>query len=632
LLVEDDEDDYILTRELLSETRGSRYHLEWATSFEDGLKALAAGTFDAVLVDYNLGPENGLDLMRAGVELGFPGPYILLTGQGSYDVDLAAMQAGAADYIVKGEIDPGLLERAIRYAIERQRLLKENRQQQELLRTIFEVDPGGLAVVTLADGVIQYANPAFAALAAGSSSDLVGKPVETAWPPLEGFAGRQALAGALAGGATARLDRQLGVCPDGSRRYFSVNLRKLDWNDHPAVLVALWETTALEEARQHALRAAEEAHQRAAEAEEGKRILDALMEYIPEGITIADAPDMRTRRVSRYGQILSGIPRGVVEGAPGGQLDQHWSICQGDGQTPVTPEEFPLARAVLYGEVVTNQELLITRPEGDCIPILCNAGPIRDPDGQITGGVIAWRDITERKQAEEDMRRKAGQIEAQHYLTQFREQERLQIARDLHDGPIQELIGICFTLQEVMDDLPTAEERKRIDAIQTRVQGQVRDLRTFCNELRPPALAPFGLEKVIRSHVEKLQFDHPQLDYQLDLEADGQTLPEPIRLALFRICQELLNNVIRHAQASRVVVRLHTAGRLAELTVSDDGIGFETPDEWVALARQGHLGLVGVLERAEAVGGATIVHSVLGQGTEVRVQVELPEKSEDRAA
>ncbi|HEX9012453.1 MAG TPA: response regulator, partial [Anaerolineaceae bacterium] len=125
LLVEDDEDDYILTRELLSEARADRYQLKWATSFEGGLRALQEDRFEAVLVDYRLGPENGIDFMRQAVERGFPGPYILLTGQGSYDIDLAAMQAGFADYIVKGEINPALLERAIRYAIERQRLLKE---------------------------------------------------------------------------------------------------------------------------------------------------------------------------------------------------------------------------------------------------------------------------------------------------------------------------------------------------------------------------------------------------------------------------------------------------------------------------------------------------------------------------
>jgi PAS domain S-box-containing protein len=590
------------------------------------LKALEGGPFEAVLVDYNLGPENGLDLLRAGVERGYPGPYILLTGQGNYDIDLAAMQAGFADYIVKGEIKAGLLERAIRYAVERQRLLKENRQQQELLQTIFEVDPGGLAVVTLGDGIIQYANPAFAALVDQPFGEAAGRSVEDVWPPIEGFTGAQMLQDALAGAASVQLDRQFGCYPNGRRCYFSIHLRRMGWNDRPAVLVALWETTALEEARQSALDSAEEAHRRASEAEEGQRILDALMEYIPEGITIADAPEMRTRRVSRYGQLLSGRPREAFEGVPLEEQDLVRSTFRADGITPLPAQEFPLARAVLRGEIVTNAELVITQPGGGQVPILCNAGPIRDPEGRITGGVIAWRDISERKQAEESMRRRAGQIETQHYLTQYREQERLQIARDLHDGPIQELIGICFTLQAAMDDLPTAELRSRLAAIQERVQGQVRDLRSFCNELRPPALAPFGLEKVIRSHVEQLQPEHPEIHYQLDLEADGQTLPEPVRLALFRICKELLTNVTRHAGATEVVIRLHVEGDLAELTVSDNGRGFVTPDEWVGLARQGHLGLVGVLERAEAVGGATTVRSAPGEGTQVQVRVDLKAK------
>jgi len=131
LIVEDDEDDYILTRDLLEEVYGRRLRLDRAASYEAGLEALARREHDLCLLDYRLGARDGLELLREATELGCRAPIILLTGQGDRSVDLEATQAGAADFLVKGQVDAALLERSIRYAIasrraeEAQRLLAE---------------------------------------------------------------------------------------------------------------------------------------------------------------------------------------------------------------------------------------------------------------------------------------------------------------------------------------------------------------------------------------------------------------------------------------------------------------------------------------------------------------------------
>ena len=121
LLVEDDEDDYILTRSLFDEMTGRRFKLEWVKSFDRGLETMVRGQQDICLVDYRLGAQNGIELLRLALEQGCVAPIILLTGQGEHEIDMEAMKAGAADYLVKGRLDAGLLERSIRYAIERQR-------------------------------------------------------------------------------------------------------------------------------------------------------------------------------------------------------------------------------------------------------------------------------------------------------------------------------------------------------------------------------------------------------------------------------------------------------------------------------------------------------------------------------
>lgn len=138
LLVDDDEDDYVLTREMLSDAKHGQYTLEWAMTYEDGWEKLQKNHYDAVLMDYDLGPRNGLDLIRYMVDNNSPCPIILFTGRGSHTVDIQAMQAGAALYLTKSEVNPLLLERGIRYAIERKRDQMLLIQNDEALRRVNE--------------------------------------------------------------------------------------------------------------------------------------------------------------------------------------------------------------------------------------------------------------------------------------------------------------------------------------------------------------------------------------------------------------------------------------------------------------------------------------------------------------
>src|SRR5258706_480251 len=110
LLVEDDEDDYILARGLFREIKGRPIDIQWVSTFDKGLAAMIANQHDICLVDYRLGARNGVELLREAVQRGCKAPVILLTGQGEHEVDIEAMKAGAADYLVKGHLEPDLLE------------------------------------------------------------------------------------------------------------------------------------------------------------------------------------------------------------------------------------------------------------------------------------------------------------------------------------------------------------------------------------------------------------------------------------------------------------------------------------------------------------------------------------------
>ncbi|HEX2060568.1 MAG TPA: EAL domain-containing protein, partial [Thermoanaerobaculia bacterium] len=156
LLVEDDEDDFVLTRELLAEAKRTRFEIDWISTFDEALRALAGSTHDLCLIDYRLGEHDGLELLRHARELGVTAPMILLTGQGDGDVDLAAMRSGAADYLVKGTIDGPLLERSIRYALEQSRTLRALRESEERYALSARGANDGLWVWDLRNGDVYY--------------------------------------------------------------------------------------------------------------------------------------------------------------------------------------------------------------------------------------------------------------------------------------------------------------------------------------------------------------------------------------------------------------------------------------------------------------------------------------------
>lgn len=160
LLVDDDEDDFILTRAFFSEIKGQKYDMEWASSYDRALEIIAQREHDVYLFDYRLGAHTGLDLLKQSQASGSSVPMILLTGQSEHDVDVEAMHAGAEDFLVKSELNPKILERAIRYAIERKRAEKEIQKLAAFPRwnpnPVLEFSP---------DGKLTYCNDAAQALA-----------------------------------------------------------------------------------------------------------------------------------------------------------------------------------------------------------------------------------------------------------------------------------------------------------------------------------------------------------------------------------------------------------------------------------------------------------------------------------
>lgn len=254
--------------------------------------------------------------------------------------------------------------------------------------------------------------------------------------------------------------------------------------------------------------------------------------------------------------------------------------------------------------------------------------PLIEENGEVIGFTAASMDITNLRRLEIQNVEKTTQIEVQRRLIQQREMERMEIARDLHDGPIQELVAAGMKLSEAMLETEETNRKNLLNDLQAILQTQTRELRQFCQELRPPALAPFGLEKAIRSHVQTFSTRSPEIKINLNLMRDGQILPEETRMAMFRVYQEQMNNIFKHSRCEQVNISLLVEPHQVTLEIQDNGVGFNLPDNWIKLVRTGHLGLVGMRERVEAIGGTIEIHSKPGEGTLIRVSAPVVKENQ----
>lgn len=211
-------------------------------------------------------------------------------------------------------------------------------------------------------------------------------------------------------------------------------------------------------------------------------------------------------------------------------------------------------------------------------------------------------------------------------MIEAREAERSYLAAELHDGPVQELQRVLRTyILPLARTLPPEDDRQALEAVRTALQQVTGDLRNLCTELRPPVLVHFGLDKAIRSYVRLVEAREPGFSVALTLDEEKKTLPLPVRLALFRICQEALTNVARHAGARHVAITLTLTPEEISLTVTDDGRGFAPPRRWIDLEAEGHLGLSGLAQRAESIGGTLTLTTAPGAGTTVHVRAPRPQ-------
>jgi PAS domain S-box-containing protein len=258
----------------------------------------------------------------------------------------------------------------------------------------------------------------------------------------------------------------------------------------------------------------------------------------------------------------------------------------------------------------------VTR-EGREIDVALSAAPVVDPDtDQVVGGIVSYRDLSAqiRSQAAED------ELKRNRELAKVVEAERSVIAQELHDelgqcvtaiGSIAEFIG--QRSHQTMPDVHAAAQTIKD------ISGRIYDgMHAIVRRLRPGPLEALGLEDALRETVSSWAARNPRIEWSLDISGDLGDLGEAATLTIYRLVQEALTNVVRHADASRTSVALRRDDDAVRLAVRDNGHG-----NVAAATSDSGFGLIGMRERVRALGGSLVIDGISGVGTEVRAVIPI---------
>lgn len=382
--------------------------------------------------------------------------------------------------------------------------------------------------------------------------------------------------------------------------------------------------------------------------------LEAVLRQMPAGVVIAEAPSGRivlandqARRIWR--RLLANPNHELGTGVH--------ELRTRDGLAYL-PHEWPLARSLARGEVVRNEEIQFPRDGGGWGTVLVSSSPIRDGREAVVAAVAVLYDITARKRAEEallhahseleervaertlDLARANESLRAEigerrlaeaarndllRRIVVVQEEERVRIARELHDQMGQQLTALKLGL-EALERPPAVEGpdlRERLQRLLALTRQIGHDMHRIAWELGPAALDELDLPTALSNYAEEWA-GHSGVAVKFQCTGGWERrLPPQVEGPLYRVVQEALTNVAKHAAARRLSLILNRRSDELQVIVEDDGVGFDTEVKPAPVRPGPQLGLTGMKERVQAMGGILQVESSPGSGTTLFVRLPL---------
>ena len=456
---------------------------------------------------------------------------------------------------------------------------------------VFRLSPDATVVTSIADGRVIEANDAFCHLTGRARQDVIGRTTEEIgfWRNAEE---RAALLGpALKSEGVHQYERTVST-PAGVQKDVLVRATRIEMQGEPVLLAMIQDITE----QRLAVRLLEESERRLAK----------VIEASPEAITIASVEDGTFIEVNPAGERLSGFARGEMIGRSAVEM----------GFWPDLDERRRMIADLQRDEAVYGRELRLRRKDGEVRDVLASAALIDVGGRKLV--LFQGIDITERKNAEKALRAHEELLrELSAHHDSVREEERARIAREVHDEMGQALTALKMDLSllglESAKTAPRVAEQAR--ELKARVDGIIQLVRDVATALRPAAL-DLGILAGIEWLVEEFQ-KRSGVACRVTVENSEIDLAEDRGIVLFRILQESLTNISRHAQARHVEISLRSDATHIRLDVKDDGRGFD-PE---AAGKKKTFGLLGIRERVIMLHGSLSITSVPGEGTQVSVSI-----------
>jgi PAS domain S-box-containing protein len=560
---------------------------------------------DIIITDYLLPDMNGLEfleeLQRRHKEI----PVVVVTGQGDENIAVKAMKLGAYDYIVKSadffSLVPSIIEKVIlrkklKRALQESQALYE--QERNKLNSILASMVNPLAEID-ENMTINFANPVFERT---FGKDLIGKPCEAIF-------GKSCDVNAPCRKAIKDRQIQNREFEDINGRIWHITIApgiELEWGMVTAVLV-FQDITERKQAQEALL----ENEQRLSQIVQGSSIptfvidTNHIITYWNKacenltGISASAMIGTPRQWLAFYSAERPVMADLIVDNVPGEEMARYYGGKYHES-------------AVIDGAYEAEDFFPDLGERGKCL--FFTAAPLRDIKGRVIGAIETLQDITERKAYERQLQHLSER------MIDLQEEERSRISRELHDELGQVLTALKFDAAWLRRYLPEGEiaAKKRFQEMCDLIDGSLSAVRRISSGLRPGILDDMGLEAAIEWHAKEFQ-QRFGIECVTLLDLPKKRLANHLETGIYRIVQEALTNIARHAKASMVTISTEQKDQTLSVKIVDNGIGIEPSRIQSPLST----GISGMRERAEILSGTMEIRGKSGKGTEVTVKVPL---------
>ena len=600
--------------------------LSIAGTLTEARALLKQSSFDLLLADLLLPDGRGTDLLSPDAEFQ-PFPLVVITSGGDEQAAVAAIKAGAMDYVVKSAHSLADMPHVARRTLREWGHLTERRRVEKrlhLLSAAIEQSSEGMAVVD-PEGCLLFVNNAFAAMHGYSPDELLGRHFSIFHTPeqmpLASAAMRQVFETGEFGGELWHGRRDGTTFP--SLMYNS--LLRDETGKAIAVIATLRDITDRKRAEEELRKAHDELERRVAERTAELTAANAALKT--EIAERRQAEGALVKSETQFRKLFENLPDFVIVVAQDATIQ--FANRPTEGTTPeqlagtigfshISPEYRPLCRAALErafatGEVQSVRTSTIYGEWWDCrlVPLLDEAATPK--------AMIICTDVGAQKKAQEAVEKERRLLRQ---LLDMHERERQLIAYEIHDGFAQQLTGAFFQFQGFANQQERDPEgaRKTFELALRSLEESIDETRRLISGLRPPILDEAGIVAAIDYLIcEATERDGLQVEFVKDVSFNR--LAPPLEATIFRVVQESLNNTRRHSQCKVARVSLTSREGRLRVETEDWGVGFE-PDK----VDESHFGLRGIRERARLFGGSATIDAAPGRGTRITVELPMLEK------